>query len=205
MASVSMVIFMASGASVAQELSAPVCEIVIQDEKTELEEFMLDVDLARSNFSAYQRIFKMIEGLWEGKTIPRMDYIKAKYDLDAAKLDLEKAALVLERQKALVDQFRLICDRKGTDRDSSERAIRQAYMRYRRADCGALAKGIEVAETNLEFNREYLEQILKLRSENFATNTQVILAELDVELEEKRLADARNRTATCQAELADLE
>ncbi len=197
--------FIVTDAAVAQELSAPVCEVVIYDEKTELEEFTLDVDLARSNFSAYQKIFKMIEGLWEGKAIPRMDYIKAKYDLDAAKLDLEKAALVLERQGALVDQFRLICDDRGTDRDSLERAIQKAYMRYRRADCDALAKGIEVAATNLEFNREYLEQILKLRRENFATNTQVVLAELDVELEEKRLADARNRAAACQAELDDLE
>lgn len=200
-----MGLFLVSGTSFAQELSGPVCEVVIYDETSELEEFMLEVDLARSNVAAYERIFKMIEGLWEGKTIPRMDYIEAKYDLDAAKLTLEKAALMLERQKSLVEQYSLICYGAESEGDSLERAIRKEYVRYRRADCDALAKGIEVAENNLEFNREYLEQILKLRKENYATNTQVVLAELDVELEEKSLADARRRTAVCRDELADLE
>jgi hypothetical protein len=35
--------------------------------------------------------------------------------------------------------------------------------------------------------------------------SQVILAELDVELEEKSLADAKRRTATCRSELPGLE
>ena len=169
----------------AQDYPASVCRVVIYDELTELEDARLAVDLAKSNFAAYEKILKMIEGLWEAQTIPRMDYIKAKYDRDAAQLELEKADLILERQEALT--------------------IRKAYLNYRRADCDSQAKAIEVATTNLEYNREYLKQILKLRQENFATNTQVILAELDVELEEKSLANAKRRTAVCRAELPDLE
>jgi outer membrane protein TolC len=192
---------------IAQDYPATVCKVVIYDETTELKDARIAVDLAKSNFAAYEKILKMIEGLWEAKTIPRMDYIKAKYDRDAAQLELERADLILERQAALVDQYRLICNMpgSGTEKEERERTISKAYLDYRRTDCDSQAKAIAVARTNLEYNREYLKQILKLRQEDFATNTQVILAELDVELEEKSLADAERRTAVCRAELSNLE
>ena len=185
-----------------QDLSGPVCEVMIYDENGELEDSRIDVDRDVSNYEAYQKIFKMIEGLWEGKTIPRMDYIKAKYDQDAARLELERSRLVLERQAALVEQYRLICSASVPDRNE---AIRKAYLRYRRADCDSKAKSIEVAVTNLEYNREYLKSILDLKKEKFATDVQVVMAELDVELEEKSLADARRRTEECRSDLVELE
>ena len=186
---------------ISQDLPTAVCEVLIHDENVELEDSRIDVDLARSNVEAYQKIFTMIEGLWEGRAIPRMDYIEAKYDLDAAKLELEQAGLTLERQAALVEQYRLIC---GSSESGRDEAIREAYLRYRRADCDSKAKSIEVAATNLEFNREYLKSILDLKKDNYATDVQVIMAELDVELEEKRLADAKHRTKICRAERGDL-
>jgi outer membrane protein TolC len=190
----------------AQDLSSPVCDVVIYDEQTELEDARNNVDLAKSDFAAYVRIFEMIEQLWKSGTVPQMDYIKAKYDRDAARLKLEKADLILDRQSALVEQYRLIC-KAGSEIANPERAraIRKAYLRYRRADCDSLIKAIDVAATNLEYNREYLKRILKLRQENNATHTQIILAELDVELEEKNLADAKRRTAICRSELVGLE
>jgi len=191
--------------AISQDLPASVCEVSIYEENVELEDYRAAVDLAKSNYEAYVRIFKMIEGLWEGKTIPRMDYIEAKYARDAAKLELERVNLVLERQAALVEQFRFVCNMTESDKEESESAIQREYLKYRRADCGSLAKGIEVAATNLEFNRAYLKSILDLRKEKFATHTQVILAELDVELEEKSLADMKLRTASCRDELAELE
>ena len=187
----------------AQNLPAPVCDLVIHDELAELEDARITVDLAKSNFAAYERILQMIERLYGAETIPRMEYLKAKYDRDAAKLELEAADLILERQAALVEQYRLICNAAGSGTGTQDRssAIRGAYLRYRRADCGSLAKTIEAAATKLEYNREYLKRILDLRRDRFATHTQVILAELDVELQEKSLADAKRRTATCRSEL----
>ena len=136
-----------------------------------------------------------------------MDYMKAKYDRDAAKLTLEKNDLILERQGALVEQYRLICNGTMAGSGNQDRAIaiRKAFLHYSRADCDALAKGIEIAANNLEYNRQYLQKIVKLRQEKFANNTQIVLAELDVEREEKSLADAKRRNETCRAELADLE
>jgi hypothetical protein len=191
----------------AQDLPAPFCEVVIHDKLAELEDARIAADLARSNFAAYEKIFKMIEGLWRAETIPRMDYLKAKYDCDAARLALEKSDLIIERQAALVEQYRLICNgaRSGSGTQERAGAIRKAYLRYRRADCSSLGKAIDVAATKLVYNREYLQSILDLRRAKFATNTQVVLAELDVEREEKSLADAKQRTAICRSELTDLE
>jgi hypothetical protein len=191
----------------AQDLSAPFCEAAIYEEMTELEDARNATSLNQSTFAAYEKIFGMIKRLREAQTIPEMDYIKAKYDRDASKLSLEQADLILERQSALVEQYRLICYKPSADKENGDRAsaIRKAYLQYRRADCNSLAKGIEIAANNLEYNREYLKKISKLRDEKFANNTQVIMAELDVEHEEKNLADAKNRAGVCRAELLKLE
>ena len=193
----------AAAQAAGQSLPPPVCEVVVYDEQGELEDAQLEVDLARSSFAAYERVFAMIQGLWEARTIPYMDYLKAKYDRDAARLKLEKADLILERQSALVEQYRLVCGSPGGGGGTKDVAgeIRKAFLHYRQSDCGSLAKSIEVAENNLEYNREYLKQIHKLREGKVATNTQVVLAELQVELEEKNLADAKRRTKACRAGL----
>ena len=206
LSTVLLAIFCAQPGS-AQNVPAPVCRIAIYEEVSELADARAAVDLARSDFEAYEKIFDMIKGLWDAKTIPDMDYTKAKYDRDAAKLTLEKNDLILERQSALVEQYRLICNgtMDGSGNQDRKAAIRKTFLRYSQADCSALAKGIEIAANNLEYNRQYLQKIVKLRQEKFATNTQIILAELNVEREEKSLADARRRNETCRAELADFE
>ncbi len=191
----------------AQDLSVPVCEVAIYEKLAELEDAKNTADLNKSTFATYEKIFAMVKGLHEAQTIPEMDYLKAKFDRDASKLSLEKADLILERQSSLVDQYRLICSKTGQGKSAQDRAnsIRKTYLQYRRADCDSLAKGIEVAATNLEYNRGYLSKIVKLRNEKFANNTQVILAELDVEHEETNLADAKRRTAVCRSELSGLD
>ncbi len=187
------------------ELPPDVCDLLIHEEQSELETAELSVSLARSNFAAYERIMEMIEGLWQADAIERMTYIEARYDRDAARLALEEAGLLLERQSVLVEQLRLICG-PGVSKDGEQeraRTIREAYLRYRKADCDSLAKSIEVAATNLEFNRELLKSVLDLREGNVATKPQVILAELEVEREEKRLADAKGRAKACREALSE--
>jgi hypothetical protein len=186
----------------AQEAPPAVCDLLIHEEQSELETAALSVSLARSNFAAYERIVVMIEGLWEAKAIDRMSYIEARYDRDAARLTLEEADLLLERQSLLVEQLRLLCGADGPRGGERDQAIRDAYLRYRKADCDSLAKAIEVAATNLEFNRELLRSVLDLREANVATKADVILAELEVEREEKSLADARRRAQGCRDALA---
>ena len=46
--------------AVSQSLPMPVCEVKIYDENAELEDSRIAVDLAKSKYDAYQKIFKMI-------------------------------------------------------------------------------------------------------------------------------------------------
>jgi hypothetical protein len=147
----------------------------------------------------------MIEGLWKAEAVNRMTYVEAKHNRDAAAVALEQADLLLERQALLVEQYRMICESRGSDSKERSRTIREDYLRYRKADCNTLSKSIDVAAINLDYQREFLTSILDLQEGNVATKADVILAELEVEREEKRHSDAKARTAACRSELAGLE
>jgi hypothetical protein len=170
--------------------------MLIHDERIQLEDAVLTAELARSGFAAREKIYKLIKGLWDADVVERMVYLKAKYDHDSHKLALERADLALEERQALIEQYELVCAGK------SRREIEAARLRYRKAHCAEQAKAIEVAEVDLEFNRQMLESVRSLFAGEVATKTDVILAELDVELEEERLADAKRRTELCRRELA---
>ena len=196
-----VVSFVGLAPSQAEDAVLPVCPLALHEESLELEEAVLQVRLFRSAFAAFEEIYELVAGLWEAEAINRMAYLKAGYDRDAAKLDLERADLQLIRQEALIEQLRLACD--DSSRGKSEdraRELERAYLRYRRADCDQQAKAIEVAETNLEFNRQWLASILDLRGQ-VSTVPDVIRAELKVKLEEQRRDDAIRRTTACRAEL----
>jgi hypothetical protein len=185
--------------SAAQSAETPtvICDIAIHEEQQELEEARLAVDLARTDFNAFEEVFLLIDGLWEADAIPELVYLEARYDRNSARLVLERADLMLERQLALVDAYRLACGKdkpSNTDGDSLQELLR----RYRRTDCDQQAKAIKIAKTDLEFSRVLLKSVLSLRKGEVATKQDVIFAERDVERGTKRLVDAENRTAACR-------
>ena len=188
----------------AQELPQPVCDLVIHDELTELADARIAVRLARSDFAAYLEIYEMIEGLWQAEAIGRMTWVKAKHDRDAARVALEEADLLLERQNVLVSQYRRICEGGDSGPDARAAGIREAYLRYRKADCDALSKRVELAKINLGYQKEFRASILELEEGHVATKVEVILAELEVERDEQSYSDAKSRAETCRRELAGL-
>ena len=185
-----------AGPLAAQTVEHALCPMLIHDESIELEDAALAVTLARADFSAHEKIYKLIAGLWDADAVERMVYLKTKYDHDSYKLALERADLAVEEQQALVDQYELVCAGK------QRREVERARLRYRTAHCAEQAKAIEVAEVDLEYNRQLLDSVLNLFAGEVATKTDVILAELKVELEQQRLADAKRRTDLCRRELA---
>jgi len=180
---------------------------MMREERIEREDLELDVDLARSAFEAYEQIFVMIDGLWKADAIERMAYLRGKYDYESARLSLEQAELVVARQKALERQVALICGKEsgGAEAAQRARAIEAAGQAYLVAQCDALTHAAEAARVNLEFNRIFLQSVLDLREGQVATRQDVILAELDVAREEKRLADARRRAEACRRELGPVD
>jgi len=189
----------------ARDAATSICPLVAHEEAVELQDAQLEVVLARSSFAAFEEIYGLIAGLYKADAIDRMRYRRAKYDRDAAELSLERADLILARQEALIGQLTVLCGQSDGDADEvRRREIRELYLLYRRADCDQQAKAVEVAETNLIFNRQWLESIIDLRDQ-VSTRQDLIMAELDVELEERRRDDAIRRTETCRNELARLE
>ena len=181
-------------ADAAERILEPACELAIYEERVELEDMQLEVELAESNLAAFETVFDLINRLWKAEAIERLAFLRAKYDFDAARLALERADLLRLRQQALVDHYRAICSETNEKLDD----IR---TRYRRADCDQQSKAVEVAEVNLEFNLEWLASIRDLRANNVARIQDVIFAELEVKLERQRLADAQVRAGVCRAAL----
>ena len=189
----------------AENLPASLCRLVLHEETVELEDARLETELARSSLASFDEIYRLIESLSKSDAIDRMTYLRARHDRDAAKLRLERGDLLLARQEALLEQYRLACDDgEGQEPAGRLRTVREAHLRYIAADCDQQAKAIEAAEVELIFNREWLASIQKLRAQ-VATAQDVILAALDVEQEEKKIADAKRREESCRTELARLE
>jgi hypothetical protein len=177
-----------------------VCETGIREEQLELDDARLEVDLSGQALAAYEEIYSQIAQLWEQDAIERMVYLEARYDRDAARLALERAGLLLERQEALIEQYRIVCGQTGARGDAArtKQELDRQIEAYREADCEARAKAVEVAKVNLAFDREWLASILELREADVATRPQVILAELELEQEQVRLADAERRARICR-------
>jgi hypothetical protein len=189
-----------AGASADEGLSSDLCRLVLEEERTELLDAELAVALARSGLAAYEEVFTLIEGLWEGEAVERMVYLGARHDRDSARLSLEAAELLLQRQRHLIEQFVMLCAAPAGGEEKGERraALDRAFRDYLRADCAARAKSVESARVSLEFREQWLASTLELRAGEVATRTQVILARLDVEQDRQRLRDAQRRLEACR-------
>lgn len=189
-----------TGAASAERMPSDLCRLVLEEEQIELLDAQLEVGLSRSSVEAFEEIFTLIEGLWEGEAVERMVYLGARHDRDAARLSLESAELLLERQRALIDQVRLLCEAPARDEPAGERegALDAAFRRYLRADCSARAKAVESAKVSLEFRQQWLASTLELRAGEVATKTEVILARLEVDHDAQRLRDAQRRLEECR-------
>jgi hypothetical protein len=204
-----VVAFLALGVSLAGPGPDPtqaVCMLVLHEERINLENAERTVDLARSTFEVRNKIYEMVAELYEGDAIDRMRYLRHKYNRDAAELELGRADIYLQRQRALIEQYGAACDAFAGEGDQRSKAeeIEQAYLRYREADCGIRTQEIEISRVNLEFNNELLASVLDLREAQVATLIEELDARLRVELEQKRLRWAEQRTEACRRELAGL-
>lgn len=185
--------------AVAADATDVICRALLHEEEQELEEIRLELDLARSEESAAQKIYELLDGLWKNQHVERMVYLAGKHDRDVARLRVRWRDLRVERQSALLEQYAGLCE--ASPPAEARSAADEAFSRYLAADCEALATRASMAEVDLEFRKEVQASVLDLRRNEVATRQQVIIAERDVEMAGKELQRQRRRAAECRRQL----
>ncbi len=178
-----------------QDGFAALCPFFVQKNQDELDNLELAVELDETRLLLAQEIFVLLDGLWKNDAVERLTYLEGKHHRDAAEVTLERARQRVVRQHAVMEQYRLGCSAGFADEHApqSQPALERAFQNYVEADCEVRALDVAVVEVNLEHHQENLKSILELRASEIASRLQVLLAERDVELMLKELAQARQR------------
>jgi hypothetical protein len=179
----------------------PLCRVFLHEEQRERDDLARELTLARTELTALEEIFTLIDGLWKIQGIERLAYQNGKHDRDLARIDVERLRLEVDRQDAYLEQYRTICEAPSADaRPTAEQSatVARAWERYLRADCGILVEERRAAEVDLDYRREIRASVHDLREGDVATRPDLIRAELGVRTAEQRLDDARRRAERCR-------
>ena len=175
------------------------CPVLMDEERLERADRRIDVEVAEAALVAFRRILKMTEELRQLDAIDELTYLEAKYDFDAAVIAVERAKVKLARQDALLTVYGETCGEKI----SREQAARAA-LAHRKANCEQQDLLMQQENINVTFQIALLESVKELHGIT-ATDSDLILAELAVEQEELRRADAERRTAACRDAVSSSE
>ena len=171
------------------------CPVLMEEERLERADRRLDVEVAEATLVAYKRILDMTKQLRESDAIDELTYLEAKYDFDAAVIAVERAKVKLGRQDALLTVYGETCG-EGIAREEAARA----EQAYRKANCDQQDLLMRQENINVTYQIALLDSVRELHG-TVATDTDLILAELAVQQEELRRADAERRTRDCRENL----
>jgi hypothetical protein len=175
------------------------CALFLQQERTELEDLELAVELDETRLAVAQEIFVLVDGLWQNDLFERLPYLGVKHRRDVAEISLERAHRRLDRQRAVVEQYRLACSGTAVQDPAAEgdADMEDLRLRYVEADCAVRALDVAAFETDLTYYQEVLRGARDLRLNDIASRQQVLFAEQDVQVTLDQLDQARQRTARC--------
>ena len=182
-------------AAAADEVDHAVCALILHEERGDVEDAELAVDLAESHLAAAESIFELVDALWKEELIERLNYLFAKHRIDVAVIDVKRRALLLERQEALIEHLEIICSPPGDKKDKVQ--LDAAHRRYLQADCLSIGKNLAIAEIELAYASEVLAGYRDLRENGVATAQDVILREEDVETARRQIAHYTQRVQAC--------
>jgi len=186
--------------AMAQDGFDGLCPLFLQQERTELEDLELAVQLDETRLVVAEEIFFLLEGLWQNDLVGRLPYLSAKHRRDVAENGVELARRRIDRQQATVEQYRLVCSATPEHEQTSDdrQALEEAHQRYLDADCRVRALDVTVFEIDLGYRQEVLESAVDLRQGDIASRQQVLFAEEDTQVALKQLELARLRAARCR-------
>ena len=188
------------GAYAADEMTHPICSLVIHDERRELEVLRLAIALSETRLAAAEEIHTLLDKLWKKNAVARLGYLEAMHDRDVARLRKERAILRLERQEGVIGQYEAVCSSPTGGASRQRDRTREAYEAYGRVHCGVLDKNAAIADADLIYDKELLASVLDLRANNVATEQAVIRARRDVEMDHQRIESMRRQAEACRQE-----
>jgi len=141
--------------AMAQDGFDGLCPLFLQQERTELEDLELAVQLDETRLVVAEEIFFLLEGLWQNDLVGRLPYLSAKHRRDVAENGVELARRRIDRQQAAVEQYRLVCSAAPEHEQTSDdrRALEEAHQRYLDADCRVRTLDVTVFEIDLAATR----------------------------------------------------
>ncbi len=182
----------------AEDRSASLCRLVLEQTRNEVGDHELAVQQAETEREAAAEIFGLVDGLWKKQLIERLIFLRARHNKDVTHLAVAREKKALLRHLAERDQYLSLC---GGSEDQPGRSVDEAFRSYRETDCDLRGLNVEIAKVELVFRKEVRDSVLDLRKNDVATRQEVIAAERNVELVRQELGNALARSQTCRREL----
>lgn len=175
------------------------CPLVLEQERDDVEEMRLQVELAESRLAEAEQILGLVERLREDDAIERIVYLAAKHDRDVADADVARQRLRLKREQASLEQYEVVCESaRGEGSEADRRARRDRAQRtYEQAECRRIGTELTIAEIDLAYLQEVLESVRDLSANRAASKQAVISAEQDVDDARIRVEHGRRRVEAC--------
>ncbi len=183
----------------AQEGFAALCALLTHQAQVQLEDLELAVETDATRLAVDERIFGLLDELWENELIERLIYKAVKHRRDSSAISLRTSRYRAERQQAVLEQHHVACSTADHDDGTEHGALEQLQRDYDAAECAIRGLEVEQFQVDLEYQDEVLVSAQNLRQSDIASVQQLLTAQRDVDLTAQRLELATRRAAQCGA------
>ena len=134
----------------ADDRSASLCRLLLEQVRTEVGDHELAVQQAETEREAAAEIFALVDGLWKKQLIERLIFLRARHNKDVTHLAVAREEKALQRGLAEREQYLSLC---GGDDSRSGRSVDEAFRSYRETDCDLRGLNLEIAKVELVFRK----------------------------------------------------
>jgi len=215
--SITLLLLLASAAprvahaeSVDLDGSRLLCPLVLHERQRDLEDARFKLELTENEYLARKRLFVMIDKLWEARSIERELYLDYKRLRDRTWVRSKRLETRIAQLDSETKQVALACDQGGKSQsDASEnepldtiaKKIDVLQAEYRRLDCELLARDLEIAAIDHEFDRAVLEATRAFIEGRIKSRYELVIDEFAHDQSKARVESFATRARACRKRL----
>ena len=184
--------------AVADDVTEGFCAILLAEETRDRESIVRNIEEAAAWRDAAERTYALLETLWAKEAVEKLRYLSFKHDRDVSVLREKRHRARLARQKSMLTQYEALCEQLTGSGSSPKETLSTAFENYTRALCEVHDFDLSIAEADRDYDVEFLASVRDLRKNATATELDVIYAERNLAMAEKRIKWARDRVASCR-------